>query len=106
MDKMVAIMKIDLPDDVLRYTASFLFWDIRSIEYHHWQHHNKIMRRMLFEIIDTMHICKRFVQWRIAFCENCGDFNEYELDTRRHDNIICKCNHFTNTFDHQMLNEY
>ena len=105
-NKMVPIMQINLPDDVLRHMATFLFYDIGSKVYEEKVETdlNKVLMRYIVRIAFTEETCQimgsfyhsSIIQYRyyhsyyrfmqISFCNFCGNYIHNHPVTR------CKCN--------------
>ena len=107
-NKMVPIMQIDLPDDVLRHMATFLFHDIRSKAYKEKEETdlNKALMRYIVRIAFTEENCRIIFSFyhqsfyihryhhisqphcvmQIGFCNFCGNYRYYQIDAVR-----CKC---------------
>ena len=90
-DMMVEIMQIDLPDEVLRHMSTFLFYDIRSNEYHEKQQAD-YYKYKLWMIVK--HVFEdEFYHFRCrvnpVICHVCGNY-VFKLYIK----IVCSCNIF------------
>lgn len=110
-DIMVEVMKLHLPDDVLRYTSHFLFYDISSNAY--YEHNQRIYYRQVMQYIVhkiptcffSRYHCYFFAGWCVILneeddakkktihshnCLHCGNYfleSLYPRDPR----ILCQC---------------
>jgi hypothetical protein len=57
-DMMVPIMKIQLPDELLRTVSQFLFYDIRSNAYHE-KRETQYYRSIMQYVVDKFNYCRR-----------------------------------------------
>lgn len=117
-DKMVAIMRIDLPDDVLRYTATFLFNDNRNAEYLKKTYYKLLMRKIAFDMcllinghrgIWYYHNHQHAVWFinTLPVCRNCGNYDKKDDNgDRRPEHMICKCGYYYDNAIYHFINDY
>ena len=112
-NKMVPIMQIDLPDDVLRHMATFLFHDVNSKVYKEIED-TEYYKYVMGEIVqNAFHLNTRFKQiftfyrqysvvcytyhishphtnrlMQMYICNTCGNYRNYNLV------CMCKCTDF------------